>query len=176
LQSDGFGKLLNIVIKKIDNLSMNDVAEIEKKLGGIDMKTDRKGYSHNGYYPNKQNFMIAGTKEYIKVIDKLISQTTEYFYTDKTDLVKAIFINWELTKPYNEDNSSALFFKNSVIIKRFRKEIMNIKQIVTKQLGIKPVKKGKGINIDLIWESNDGLKIEVDGTRSSEIRMIIYKE
>lgn len=178
LGSDGFDKLFDFVTDNIDDFSLDKVKNIEESIGGIDLKSDRKGNIHNGYYPNEKKIKIEGTKEYLKVLDKDIAQTTEYFYTSQNNFVKAIFIEWSQTQPYLSKNIFDFSFdEDPTIIKAFNKKFDNIKKLVSEKIGKETNTKIDDYNnIELTWYSKNGLKIKLYFNNKKQIRMIIYKE
>ncbi len=174
--SDGFEKLLDYVKNNIDNLSLEKANSIEKSLGGINLKSNKKGNAHNGYYPNEKNFKIEGTKEYIKVLDENIAQTTEYFYTSKNNLVKAIFIEWTQTQPYVvRDIIDFAFDEDPSIKNAFIEKFNEIRDIVTLRIG-QELNKGTKNSNNVNWHSSEGINFKLYYNGNREIRMIIYKE
>jgi hypothetical protein len=182
LGSDGFEKLLGFVSKNIDDLTMMKVDSLEIKLNGTDLRTDKKGNFHNSYYPNKSNYLIAGTKEYAKVEDEIIAQTTEYFFIAQNSRVKAIFLEWSETNPYKEGNPfKTSFFKDPKFANRFKQKFEEIKRIVTQQLGkILTEARPRNGQIELTWKSDNGVIVTLYSPTTfddyRQIRMIIYKE
>jgi hypothetical protein len=182
LGSDGLEQLLDFVLNKPEMLLMEQVDSIENNLGGIDMKNDRTGISHNGYYPEIYGSMNVKTKEYIKVQDSFIAQTTEYLYLTPENEVKSIYLKWSLTESYNQTNTYNLFKdENTEFIERLKRKLQEIEQIITKQFGKEPKKKNRGNdNFELSWISENGYAIKLYGSDTfkgrKEIRMIINKE
>ncbi|MFZ4400291.1 MAG: hypothetical protein ACOYO1_09670 [Bacteroidales bacterium] len=176
---DGFEKLLNLISVNSVNLSFEQVNYLEIKLGGIDMKTERTGISHNGYYPKVYDSMKVKTKEFIKVEDKNISQKTEYLYITSEKSVKSIFLEWSTTELYNESNSFNPFNdEKPEIIEQFKRKQNELIKIITSQFGLEPKKKNRGKDYnELTWISKSGLEIILYGSDTfngeKEIRMII---
>ena len=178
LGSDGFENLLELLKINPSNILFEQVTNIEKKLGGTDLRNDRVGISHNGYYPKTYNSTNFKTKEFVKVEDENIAQKTEYLYSASDNCVKSIFIEWSLTEPYNQTNSFDIFNEKPEISKRFCDKQNGIIKIITKQLGFDPKKKNRGNGyFEFSWTSNSGIEIFLYGSDSfdgkKEIRMII---
>jgi hypothetical protein len=187
LGADGFATILSFISNNIDSMTIDQIDSIEKNLSGIDMRNYKIGISHNKYYPEIYNSKHVKTKRYIKVVDQFIAQTSEYLYIDSNKLVKALFIEWKLTNPYNESNDFFnVFFRDEKpeIAKVYKTKFKEIEELVTKQLGKSPTKEIRNNdpdNIQQTWISDNGLVIELyswDTTfkNTKQIRMILYKE
>jgi len=178
LGSDGFEKLLELLKINPSNFLFEQVTNIEKELGGTDMRTDRVGISHNGYYPEIYNSANHKTKEFVKIEDKNIAQKTEYLYSASDNDVKSIFIEWSLTEPYNQTNSFDIFNEKPEISKRFSNKQNEIVKIITKQLGFDPKKKNRGNGyFEFSWTAYKGIEIVLYGSDNfdggEKIRMVI---
>jgi hypothetical protein len=179
LGSDGFERFLELLKINPSTFLLKQAINIEKQHGGIDMKTDRVGTSHNGYYSEVYNSVNYKTKEFIKVIDKIIAQKTEYLYSTSSTNVKSIFFEWSLTEPYNQTNSFDIFRKEKPeILERFRNKQNEIVKIITEQLGFDPKKKNRSNGyFEFSWISKTGIEIVLYGSDffdgKKEIRMII---
>jgi hypothetical protein len=179
LGTDGFENLLELTEVNDKTLSLEQIRSLEQEIGGIDMKTDRTGISHNGYYPKVYGLMNVKTKEFIKVENKYIAQKTEYLYTGSDHKIKSIFIEWSSTEQYNENGSFNLFKDdNPETIEHFKRKQNDIVKIINSQSGLEPKKKNRGNgNIEYSWISKNGLEIVLYGSDTfegkKEIRMII---
>ncbi len=179
LESDGFEKLIDIIVNS-DNLSLEQIVNLEEELGGIDMKTDRIGTNHNGYYPKVYNSPNFKTKEFIKIEDKNITQIIEYLYAKADNSIKSIYVEWEITRHENEyDSFNTLIKKNPNIMISLKKKQNEIIEIITKYLGLTPNREKQSNNENnLSWATKNGLKIKMYGSLDGkkEIRMIIDLE
>lgn len=178
LGSDGFEKLLELLKVNPSNFLLEQVTAFEMKLMGTDMRTDRVGISHNGYYPKVYNSTNFKTKEFIKVEDKSISQKTEYLYSASDSDVKSIFVEWSLTESYKQTNTIDIFNDNREISERFINKQNKIIKTITKQIGFDPKKKDRGNGyFEFSWTSNSEIEIVLFGSdnfdEKKEIRMII---
>lgn len=179
LGSDGFERLLELLKVNPSTFSLKQAVNIEMQLGGIDMRTDRVGISHNGYYPEVYNSLNNKTKEFIKVVDKIIAQETEYLYSASSTNVKSIFFEWLLTEPYKQTNTLEIFRKDKPEIQeRFRNKQNEIIKIITEQLGFGPKRKKRGNDyFEFSWILKNGIEIILYGSDifegKKEIRMII---
>ena len=182
LGDDGFDKLLDYSVKNINDLSLDKTDSIERMLRGTDMKIIRKDNFPEGYFPDKIILDVKESKKYIKVQDEIISLTSEYYYTLPNNLVKSIFLEWIVTKPYKGRNSFLLSgTEKTVVVERFKWKLKEIIRIVTNQTNIKPIiKNNKNNYVEWIWKSNNGTTIHLYGSttfdRRIEIRLVIFKE
>lgn len=182
LGNDGFDKLLDYSVNKMDELHLDEIDTIERIVGGTDLKIVRKENFPRGYFPDEIICEISESKKYIKVEDEIISLTSEYYYTLPNNLVKSIFLEWTITEPYKERKSNfQSTSENKVVVERFNRKLKEIVQIVTNQLDVIPIIiDGQDNYVEWIWESNNGTTIHLYGSktfhRRIEIRLVIFKE
>ena len=178
----GFSKLLEMILDRPDNISMEQADSLEKAIKGVDMKDYRTSISHNGYYPKTFSTQDIKTKRYIKVENEYLAQETEYLKTTQDNLVKSIFIEWTQTEQYNQSNSFDLFNDDETeIVQQFLLKMKEIEKSITEKINIKPEKEDRGNGyIKLTWTLKNGIMIKLYGSKEfkdkKEIRMIIDLE
>ncbi len=182
LGSDGFDRLFNSIQKRSTPISLTQIDSIENSIGGLDMKDDRIGISHNGFYPSRYASEDFQTKRYIKVEDKYIALTSEYLHNIKDNSIKAIFLEWSSTNPYQQGTAINFFFdQESERAERFKEKFKEISNIISQQTGIKAEKEhGPNDAIQLTWTLVNGMVIDLYGStmfkRGKEIRMLITQK
>lgn len=179
--TDGFQELFVFLQKSSNHLSIVHADSIENKIGGIDMKEYRTGISHSGYYPEIYASNDFITKRFIKIEDEFIAQESEYLYDKNSKHVKAIFIDWSLTKAYNQDDFYSFLYDKPGEETRFKQKFKEIEKIISEQTGQKPVRENThNESFNLTWKTNNEMVVTLYGSDSfegnKEIRMIVYKE
>lgn len=182
VDNDGFSTLLNILLERPDNFSIEMADSIEEAIKGVDMKDYRTSISHNGYYPKIYSTQEITTKRFIKVENKYLAQETEYLKTVQDNLVKSIFIEWTQTEQYNQTNSFDLFNHDEPeIIQKFILKMNELEKTITEKTGSNPKKEDRGNGYTkLTWTLVNGIIIKLYGSEDfkgkKEIRMIINLE
>ena len=179
LGSDNFEKVLTLFKSNLNDLPIEKVESTENEIGGINMKTDRRNTSHNGYYPKEFSSQEIKTKEFVKVLSSLIAQKTEYLYTLSDNKIKSIFIEWSPTQSYIEPEISD-FFKND---KEKSNTAFSLKQnniiiLVSKILNSEPdINESNENSIVWSWKVKNGVELKLYGSENfngnPEIRMLI---
>lgn len=179
LGNDHFDDLLKLISSEHE-LTLQEIEIFEESFGGINMKTDKIGTSHNGYYPEKYKSQDVKTKEFVKAINQDITQIAEYLYDTKDKSVKSIFISWNITKVMNKKNFkdfSQFHNDKSTIKNAFREKLDELVRDIIRHFG-NPIKKDDKTNerVDFSWTTKNNLVFNLSshyGAANPEIRLII---
>ena len=167
-----FENRLKTILADFSKLTLTDIEEKEKEWKSFDITPNHKIGIGESWNPN--NYAIDINKSYLVVEDSIISNSIMYFATKKTDLVRAITIDWEKTQTDkiefgNEKSASEVF------LKRFRDLVL----ILTNELGEPNSINEEKKNQSYSWTIQNKINIEIKLTRQdnyNNIRMVIYEQ
>lgn len=159
LGTDNFEALLNFFLKNFNRLSLNQLDNFEKQLGG----TGKYKYEPfaNGYFPDdyKESKKYIQTK-YYKAVDSIQTLITTYCVRESDSTVKGVYLEWVNTNFFN----SKSFRSGGWCDKAYEKN-EEVAAIVTRLTGNQP----EQMNNYQQWNYK-GLTIKLDGY----CRMAIY--
>ncbi|SMP23940.1 hypothetical protein [Chryseobacterium profundimaris] len=129
VKSDSITKLISNLYER-KKILKKDVTTFEESTKGTDILFYRNNINHNGYYPAKYKNININTINYIKRENEFLTQNIEYLFTTD-DQLKAIFIEWDKTKFFNNSEKKYFPIKNENSIesdKYFKKKYKEIRQ------------------------------------------------
>lgn len=166
-----FKNRLKSILFNFTKLTLTEIETKEKEWRTFDITPNHEiGIDDNW---NPHNYEIDINKSYFVIEDSIISNAIMYYATKKTDLVRAVTINWESTK------TTSLEFENEkseskAFLARFNELVL----ILTNEFGKPNSIKGKKKNPSLTWimQNNIVIKIELYQKENyNNIRMEIYE-
>ena len=159
LGTDNFEALLNFFLKNFNRLSLNQLDNFEKQLGG----TGKYKYEPfaNGYFPDdyKESKKYIQTK-YYKAVDNIQTLITTYCVRESDSTVKGIYLEWVNTNFFNSKS-----FRSGGWCDNAYEKNEEVAAIVTRLTGNQP----EQMNNYQQWNYK-GLTIKLDGY----CRMAIY--
>ena len=166
-----FENRLKSILADFKKLTLRDIESKEKKWKTFDVTPNHKIGIGDSWNPNKYDIDI--NKSYVVVEDSIISNSIMYYATKKTDLVRAVTINWEKTQISriefgNEKSASEVF------LTKFNDLVL----ILTNELGKPNSINEKKKNPSFTWTTQNTINIEIELTRQdnyNNIRMVIYE-
>jgi hypothetical protein len=131
--TDGFGRVLELVRSGFDGLTMSDVREVEKELGGVEMK----------------NYGWGDSERYLHIEDSALACIVVYQYTEEGK-VREISFGWTSTRHYNEPypDETALSWD------RCAQKISEIESALTALFGKPRIRELSKSSQELKWSSN----------------------
>jgi hypothetical protein len=173
-----FNALFDFIYKQMGSLSLNKVDSVEQLMNSTDLTQSHKISIGTHYYPNKNLYKLETPRIYKKIEDSTFTVFSNYYYTKHNGSIKVIFIEWSETSlgindlflSADQSQSKSFLFQN-----KFDK----VATYITNTVGHpqKKSKNSKGENV--IWQTQNGLTINLDGSdfdKYRNIRLIIYKE
>lgn len=166
-----FENRLKTILADFSKLTLTEIEAKEKGWKSFDITPNHKIGIGESWNPN--NYAIDINKSYLVVEDSIISNSIMYYATKKTDLVRAITINWEKTQTDriefgNEKSASEVF------LKRFKDLVL----ILTNELGEPNSINEEKKNLSYSWTIQNKINIEIKLTRQdnyNNIRVVIYE-
>ncbi|WP_157454088.1 hypothetical protein [Crocinitomix catalasitica] len=166
-----FENRLKSILADFSKLTLTKVESKEKKWKTFDITPNQKIGIGDSWNTKKYNIDI--NKSYLVVEDTIISNVIMYYATKKTDLVRAVTINWEKTQHSRivfENNKSA----SEIFLTRFNDLIL----ILTSELGEPNLIHKEKKNQSFVWTIQNGLNIELKLSsldNYNNIRMVMYE-
>jgi hypothetical protein len=166
-----FENRLKTILADFSKLTLTEIEAKEKEWKSFDITPNHKIGIGESWNPN--NYAIDINKSYLVVEDSIISNSIMYYATKKTDLVRAITINWEKTQTDriefgNEKSASEVF------LKRFKDIVM----ILTTELGEPNSKNEEKKNQSFVWTTQNKINVEINLSiqdNYNSIRMVVYE-
>lgn len=166
-----FEKRLKSILADFTKLTLKEIESKENEWNTFDITPNHKIGIGDSWNPNKYDIDI--NKSYLVVEDSIISNSIMYYATKKTDLVRAITINWEKTQTDkiefgNEKSASEVF------LKRFNDLVL----ILTNELGEPNSINEEKKNQSLVWTKANNINVEIKLSRQdnyNNIRMVVYE-
>ncbi|KXX71368.1 hypothetical protein [Flammeovirga sp. SJP92] len=166
-----FENRLRTILVDFSNLPLTKVESKEKEWKTFDITPNHKIGIGDSWNPRKYDIDI--NKSYLVVEDSIISNSIMYYATKKTDLVRAITMNWEKTQTDriefgNEKSTSEVF------LKRFNDLVMILTNELGKPNSINEEKK----NQSFVWTTENNINVEIKLSRQdnyNNIRMVVYE-
>lgn len=159
LGTDNFEALLNFFLKNFNRLSLNQLDNFEKQLGG----TGKYKYEPfaNGYFPDdyKESKKYIQTK-YYKAVDSIQTLITTYCVRESDSTVKGVYLEWVNSNFFNSKS-----FRSGGWYDNAYEKNEEVAAIVTRLTGNQP----EQMNNYQQWNYK-GLTIKLDGY----CRMAIY--
>ena len=159
LGTDNFEDLLNFLLKNLNQLSLNQLDDFEKQLGG----TGKYKYEPfaKGYFPDdyKESKEYIQTK-YYKVVDSIQTLITTYCVRESDSMVKGVYLEWVNTNFFNSKS-----FRSGGWCDNAKEKSEEVAAIVTRITGIQP----EQMKNYRQW-TYKGLTIKLD----DRCRMVIY--
>lgn len=176
--NEGFSQLLDTILTRPANFSMEQAVRLEATFKGTDMEVDKTSSAHNGYYPERFLGLDVQTKRFVKVEDLYITQKTEYLETTDNHLIKAIFLEWIPTVRFGQGFPSNMPSDKTSMFQQRVLKMKEIEQIVTEKTHVEPEKTERENGyIILSWTLKNGVVLKLDGFKDingkNDIRMII---
>jgi hypothetical protein len=166
-----FENRLKTILANFSKLTLTEIEAKEREWKSFDVTPNHKIGIGESWNPN--NYPIDINKSYLVVEDSIISNSIMYYATKKTDLVRAVTINWEKTQTDkrefgNEKSASEVF------LKRFKDLVL----ILTNELGEPNSINEEKNSQSYSWTMQNKINIEIELTRQdnyNNIRMVIYE-
>lgn len=167
-----FKNRLKSILSNFINLTLTEIETKEKEWKTFDISPNHKIDVDNSWNPH--NYEIDINKSYLVVEDTIISNLIMYYVTKKTDLVRAVTINWENTK------ISDIEFKNEKFeSEAFATKFNELVLILTNELGKPNSIKGKKKNLSFTWTIQNRIIIEIEYYHQenyNDIRIVLYEK
>lgn len=163
-----FKNRLKSILANFTKLTLEEIQIMEKEWKTFEITPNHKiGIDDNW---NPHNYEIDINKSYLIIEDKIISNAIMYYATKKTDLVRAVTINWESTQ------TTSLEFENEksesrAFLARFHELVL----ILTNEFGKPKTTKRKKKNPSLIWTMQNNIVIEIELFQQENYNNIIMK-
>jgi len=166
-----FENRLKIILADFSKLTLTEIEEKEKEWKSFDITPNHKIGIDESWNPYKYDIDI--NKSYLVVEDSIISNSIMYYATKKTDLVRAVTINWE------ETQTSKMEFENEKSASEvFSTRFNDLVLILTNELGKPNSIKRKKKNSKFAWTIQNSIIIEIELYQQenyNNIRMVIYE-
>jgi len=165
-----FKNRLKSILADFTKLSLTEIESKEKKWKTFDITPNHKIGIDESWNPYKYDIDI--NKSYLVVEDSIISNSIMYYATKKTDLDRAVTINWE------ETQTSKMEFENEKSASEvFSTRFNDLVLILTNELGKPNSIKRKKKNSSFAWTIQNSIIIEIELYQQenyNNIRMVIY--
>jgi adenylate cyclase class IV len=166
-----FKNRLKSILANFTKLTLAEIQIMEKEWKTFDITPNHKIGIDDSWNPH--NYEIDINKSYLIIEDAIISNAIMYYATKKTDLVRAITINWESTQ------TTSLEFENEkserkAFLTRFNELVL----ILTNEFGKPNTIKRKKKNPSLTWTMQNSIVVEIalfQQENYNNIRMEIYE-
>lgn len=166
-----FKNRLKSILSNFTKLTLSEIQTMEKEWKTFDITPNHKIGVDDSWNPH--NYEIDINKSYVVIEDSTISNAIMYYATKKTDLVRAITINWE-----NTQISSLEFENEKSESKAFLARFNELVLILTNEFGKPNSIKGKRKNLSFTWTMKNSIVIEIELFQQenyNNIRMEIYE-
>lgn len=166
-----FDNRLKTILADFSKLPLTKVESKEKEWKTFDITPNHKIGIGDSWNPKKYDIDI--NKSYLVVEDSIISNSIMYYATKKTDLVRAITMNWAKTQTDriefgNEQSTSEVF------LKRFNDLVL----ILTNELGEPNSINEEKKNQSFVWTKENNINLEIKLSiqdNYNNIRMVVYE-
>lgn len=162
---------LKSILANFPKLTLTEIETKEMEWKTFDISPNHKIGVDDSWNPH--NYEIDMNKSYLVIEDSIISNAIMYYATKKTDLVRAITINWE-----NTQNSSLEFENEKFESKAFSARFNELVLILTNEFGKPNSIQGKKKNPSFTWTMQNCIVIEIELIQQenyNNIRMEIYE-
>lgn len=119
---DSFEMLLNQINDPL-NLNIDTLTLFENEIGGTEMNQNHIETYGISYHPDSIQYDY---KEFIKIMNKAITQTTKYKYDLNTGRVHHISFEWSETVPISLDSDKSIFFYNRFSSDELKKKFSEV--------------------------------------------------
>jgi hypothetical protein len=166
-----FVNRLNAILFDFSKLELSKIDSDEQIWGSFDITPNHKIGIDDSW--NTNNYDIDINKSYLVIEDSIISNSIMYYATKKTDLVRAVTIDWEKTPTSStefENEKSA----SEVFLTRFNDLVL----ILTNEIGKPNTVNKKKNNPSFAWTIQNSIIIEIELYQQenyNSIRMVIYE-
>ncbi|MDD4712980.1 MAG: hypothetical protein PHP34_06580 [Bacteroidales bacterium] len=164
---DIFVQHFNLVLSNLNSLKLKDIEEKEKKWRSYENTPNHVIGIGESWNPKK--FTIDAFKSFLIQEDSVISFTTEYFATKKSDLVRTVLFEW-----FETDDFKLLL--DETIEDAFKSKSLYLEDFITQKVG-KSIRVNHMKNVtEKIWKTTDGLTIELESMKEyNNIRLVIFQ-
>lgn len=158
---------LELILSDPDGLTLTDIDSAERAWNTFDITPNHKIGIGDSWNPGR--YEIDTGKSYLIKEDSLISNSIIYYATQSNNLVRAITCNWEET-------TMRRFGSEEVANEVFKRKVTFLENHIIRKAGEPVEKVSKKNYIETVWETPNGLKIELENMKNfNRIRLIIYK-
>lgn len=164
-----FVNRLNTILPDFEDLKLKKIDFKEQAWGSFDITPN-----HNvgiGDSWNPKNYVIDTCRSYMIKEDSIISNSIMYFATKKTDLVRAVIIEWTNERDIFDFSSKELANES------FEKKDKQLSKYITQYAGEETKKGDDEHSTKIIWERPKGLNIELTNSKQrNNIRLVIFED